>query len=285
VAFDGVEELTHPASLAEAWSQKEERGDAARFIGGGIDLAVFAPPSVRRLIDLARLGLSYVREKDGEIRIGATATMSEIGESPFVHDYAGGFLATVLSRVASPLQRNLATFGGTIGSARPWSDVIPALLVLGATLAVYDGKEGALPLSEYLKRRSTGFRPLITEIRLPRTGGAAAAEFEKFSRTRFDISMLNCACFVGLKDGKCETVRIAIGGRPAIATRLYDVEEEMKGEPLDEVTVERIAALAAQRGELSDDRRSTAAYRRTLAEVGVKRCLERIAGRLGGEGR
>jgi len=273
VAFDGVEELSHPRSLAEAWAQKGEGGDAA---------AVFAPPSVRRLIDLTGLGLSYVREEDGEIKIGAVTTMSEIGESPFLHDYAGGFLATVLHQVASPLQRNLATFGGTLGSAHPWSDIIPALLVLDATLVVYDGKENPLPLSEYLERRSTGFRPLIAEIQLPQIPTGAGAEFVKFSRTRFDIALLNCACFIGLRGGRCETVRIAIGGRPAIATRLNEVEEELKGEALDEAAIERIAALAAQRVELRDDRRSSAEYRRALAEVGVKRCLKRIARRLGG---
>ncbi len=282
MAFDGVEELTHPASLAEAWSQKEEGGDAARFIGGGIDLAVFAPPSIRRLIDLAGLGISSIREGDGGVRIGAMATMTEIEESPFLRSYVGGFLTSVLSRVASPLQRNLATFGGTIGSLHPWSDIVPALLVLDATVVVYDGEEHVVSVDDYLDRRAKGSRPLISEIRLPRIPGGATAEFEKFSRTRFDISVLNCACFVGLKDGKCETVRIAIGGRPGIAARLYDVEEEMKGEPLDGKTIGEIAALAARRSELGDDRRASAEYRRTLAEVGVKRCLGRVAGRLGG---
>ena len=283
MSFDGVEELTHPASLAEAWSQKEEGGDAARFIGGGIDLAVFAPPSIRRLIDLAGLGISSIREGEGGVRIGATATMTEVAESPVVRDYLGGFLPGVLHRVASPLQRNLATFGGTIGSAHPWSDVIPVLLVLDAELAVYAGEERVLSLVDYLKERGEGFRPLITEIRLPLIAERGAAGFEKFSRTRFDVGLLNCACFVSLKDERCETVRIAIGGRPGIATRLYDVEGELTGEELTDQAIEDLAALAAERVEVGDDRRASGGYRRTLAKVGVKRCLERIVEGLEGE--
>jgi len=284
VSFDGVEELTHPASLAEAWSQKEEGGDAARFIGGGIDIAVFAPPSVRRLIDLAGLDISYVREEDG-LRIGATATMTEVAESPVVRDYLGGFLPGVLHRVASPLQRNLATFGGTIGSAHPWSDVIPVLLVLDAELAVYAGEERVLSLVDYLKERGEGFRPLITEIRLPLIAERGAAGFEKFSRTRFDIATLNCACFIGLKAERCETVRIAIGGRPGIATRLYDVEGELTGEELTDQAIEDLAALAAERVEVGDDRRASGGYRRILVRAGVKRALAGVAGRLRGDDR
>jgi len=237
------------------------------------------------LIDLTGLGLAYVQEEDGGIGIGATTTMTEVGESPLVQGYAGGFLPTVLRQVASPLQRNLATFGGTLGSLHPWSDIIPALLVLDAALVVYDGEEGVVPLDDYLKRREEGFRPLITEIRLPRIPGGAMAEFEKFSRTRFDIGLLNCACYVEFEGEKCKTARIAIGGRPAIATRLCNIEGELKGEVLDEATIERGAALAANWADLGDDRRASAEYRRTLAEIGVKRCLERITGRLGGEGR
>ena len=277
MSFDGVEELTRPTSLAEAWAQKEEGGEEARFIASGIDLAVFAPPSVKRLIDLGGLGLSYVREEDGGIGIGTTTTMTEIGESPLVQGYAGGFLATVIRRVASPLQRNLATFGGTLGTLHPWSDIVPALLVLDADLVVYDGEKGVVPLSDYLKRRGEGFRPLITEIRLPRISDTAGAAFEKFTRTRFDIGLLNCACFVELRDGRCETLRIAIGGRPAIATRLGEIEGEWEGGTFNREAIERIAGLAAERADLRDDLRASAGYRRTLAKVGVKRCLERIA--------
>ncbi|MGB2982527.1 MAG: FAD binding domain-containing protein, partial [Candidatus Bipolaricaulia bacterium] len=103
MGFDQVESLVRPSSLKEAWEEKAERGEAARFLGGGTDLALFTPTSVRALIDLAPLELSYVRGGESGIEVGATTTMTDVIESPQIASYAGGFVQEVLRQVASPL--------------------------------------------------------------------------------------------------------------------------------------------------------------------------------------
>jgi CO/xanthine dehydrogenase FAD-binding subunit len=283
VALTHIRDFLRPASIEEAWTSLAERGRRAKPIGGGIDAMLYAAPESTTVVDLAGLGLSYVRSGDGPA-IGATTTFAEIIESPLVRDYLGGILIDVLGRVASPLQRNLATIGGTLGSAHPWSDVIPLLLVLDAEVVVYDGHERTLPLTEYFTARAAGERPLITEIRLPTAPGSAACAFEEYSSTGFDVAILNCACFAALTSGRCATVRIAVGGTPRLATRLPAVEEELTGAVLDDATIDRIAALAGETIDARDDRRATADYRRDLARVGVSRCLRRIGRELGGTG-
>lgn len=281
--------LTHirgyvrPASAEEAWAALAERGKAAKAIGGGIDVLLYATREITTLVDLADLGLSYVRDGD-EMAIGATTTFTEIIESPLARKHLNGILIEVLKKVASPLQRNLATIGGTLGSAHPWSDVIPLLLVLDAEVAVYDGEARTLALAEYFTVRANGERPLITEVRLPVPPAGSACAFEEFSRTGFDVATLNCACFVTLDSGRCETVRIAVGGTPALATRRETVEAALVGGLLDDETIDRIAALAGETIEARNDRRASAAYRRDLARVGVSRCLRRIGEKLGGAG-
>lgn len=260
-----------------------ERGKAVRPIGGGIDVLPHTTPELTVLVDLTSAGLSYIHARDG-LAIGATTTFSEMIESPLVRDYLGGILIEVLENVASPLQRNLATIGGTLGSAHPWSDVIPLLLVLGADVTVYDGQERTAPLTEYFAGRAAGERPLITEIHLPAAPEVSACSFEEYSSTGFDVAALNCACFVALASGRCETVRIAIGGTPRLATRLPAVEGGLTGGALDDATIDRVSALAGETIDAGDDRRATAGYRRDLARIGVSRCLRRIAGELGGSG-
>ncbi len=275
-----IREYLRPASIEEAWAVLSERGKAAKPIGGGIDAMLYATPETRAVVDLADTGLSYVREEDG-LAIGATTTLTEIVESALAGEHLGGILIEVLEKVASPLQRNLGTIGGTLGSAHPWSDVIPLLLVLDAALVVYDGRERRLPLTEYLADRARDRHALILEVRLPTPPATAACAFEEFSATGFDVAVLNCACFVSLCAAGCESVRIAVGGTPALATRLPAIEEALIGAPLDDGAIDRVAALAGETIDARDDRRATAAYRRELARVAVSRCLRRVAERLG----
>lgn len=278
-----IRDYLRPASIEEAWAALAERGRGAKPIGGGIDAMLHAKPESATVVDLAGLGLSYIRDGDG-LAIGATTTFTEIVESPLAREYLNGILIEVLEKVASPLQRNLATIGGTLGSAHPWSDVIPLLLVLDAEVVVFDGQERPMPLAEYFAVRANGKRPLITEVRLPAAPEVSACEFEEYSSTGFDVAVLNCACFVALASGRCEAVRIAVGGTPRLATRLPAVEEGLTGAPLDDATIDRVAALAGKAIDARDDRRATAGYRRDLARVGVSRCLRRIGRELGGTG-
>lgn len=260
-----------------------KRGKAARPVGGGIDVHLFRVQEASALVDLTSLDLAYVRVDDG-LAIGATTTFTEILESSAGGEYLGGILVEVLEQVASPLQRNQGTIGGTIGSAHPWSDVIPLLLVLDAELTVYDGQEQRIPLARYLADRSSGARPLIVEVRLPAAPLGAGCAFEAFTTTGFDVAVLNCACYVASDDGRCTAARVAVGGTPALAKRLPVVEEALVGAPLGGAAIERAAGLAAEAIDARDDRRATADYRRTLARVGVARCLSRIAERRGGNG-
>jgi CO/xanthine dehydrogenase FAD-binding subunit len=277
VGLHQITAVVRPNSVEQAWSEKRDRGNRACFLGGGIDLVNFASPSVTTLIDLRGLRLSFVHREEDDVVVGATATMTEITESDEIKRYADGFLVGVLRQVASPLQRNAATLGGTIASAHPWSDVIPALLVLDARVSIFDGEERIVLLEQYFRRRTKSDRPLITAIRLPRLGEETSATFEKFSRTRFDVGMLNCACLVQTNEGRCENVRVAIGGTPSLATRLSRVEETLLENTLDETAIETAAEAAAGAVDARDDRRASSDYRRLLARIGVKRCLARIA--------
>ena len=280
MVFTQIREYLRPASIEEVWAALAEQGKAARAIGGGIDVMLRAKPELTTLVDLAGLGLSYIRDGDG-LAIGATTTFAEMIESPLVRDHLGGILTDVLGRVASPLQRSLATIGGTLGSAHPWSDVIPLLLVLDAEVVVFNGQERTAPLPGYFSARATGERPLITEVRLPGARSLSGCAFEEYSSTGFDVAVLNCACFVALASGRCEAARVAVGGTPRLATRLSAVEEGLTGAPLDDATIDRVAVLAGDAIDARDDRRATAAYRRDLARIGVSRCLRRIGRELG----
>jgi len=285
MGLDHVEEVVRPASLSEVVSLLQERGQSVALLGGGVSLVRYAPSSVTSLIDLSALGLDYVEEEGGRVRIGAATTLREILDHPLVAGYLHGVVVETLRQVASPLHRNLATIGGALVSADPWSDIITLFLALGAQVVIHDGTSDTLPLAKLYPVRPRLGGALLTEAVLPTPLPNAAAAFRKFNRTGFDIAVLNCACQVQLHDGRCVGARVVIGGSPRLAATLPEAEEALVGRSLTAETIEQAALAAKHAAEVRGDRRASAEYRRQLVWVGVRRCLREIQDRLGGRDR
>jgi len=258
-----------------------EGGKRAKLVGGGVDVALFAPPQVQTLIDLAMISKRTVEFRDDELVIGAGMTLTELLESPLAVEYLDGILVRMLRQVASPLLRNAATVGGALASTHPWSDVITLFLALDARVTQYAGQLKTTSLGELLEQRGIMDRAIITEVTLPVPADLTFASFEDFVRTGFDVGMLNCACRLTINDNVCKDVRVVLGGTPDIGHRLEAVESALNGARLDPATIESAAELAAEVIPARDDVRASADYRRVLAAAGVRRSLMRIVQRLG----
>jgi len=278
VALRSVETVIRPSTLKEAWQEKRRLGDAARFLAGGIDIVLYAPATVTTLIDLKALDLDTIRQGTKGLEVGATATMTSILESRTARAYLDGFLVRVLREVASPLQRNLATMGGSLAMAHPWSDVIPALLALDAEAVVFDGSERTVAVESLLELRTHGGFPIVMTILLPAPPSGARGAFLSLTRTAFDVAVLNAACVAETEGGVLKNVRIAVGGTPGLASRLRAVEELADGVAATADEIERIGAAAGKAIDAREDRRAGAEYRRCAAQALVARCLSEIAG-------
>jgi CO/xanthine dehydrogenase FAD-binding subunit len=60
--------------------------------------------------------------------------------------------------------------------------------------------------------------------------------------------------------------------------RARRAEQRLRGEPISEQVILEAAMLAAQESEPIDDHRASAAYRRMMVEVLVKRAIYRALG-------
>jgi carbon-monoxide dehydrogenase medium subunit len=280
LAIHQIQSIVRPGSIEEAWRRRLAEAANSRFLAGGIELVLYAPPTVTTLIDLSGLGMGGVRRDGDDLVIGAMATLTEVLESPLAGSVAHGFLGVVLRQVASPLQRNVATIGGAAVRAHPWSDIATALVVLGARLDVFDGGRRSLDLGERRDERNEPF-PLVLAVRLPRAFGPVEAAFQKFARTSFDVALLNCACSLLRERGTCHDVRVVVGGTPAVAQRLSRAEGALSGQRLTAGTMAAAAREAAGEVDARDDRRATGEYRRRLTEIGMRRCLAGLNDRTG----
>ena len=269
MSLTGITSYLRPTTLEEALSLLDER---ALAVGGGTDVIRHPHQGVTTLVDLGALPLRYIRHDRG-FAVGATATLTDMLEHPGLAGHLDGVIAGMLRGVGSPLLRNAATLGGHLARGR-YSDVVPVLAALDATVTLFDGTERTLPLAAYYRDGLHRSRSLITEVGIPAAGADTAAAFLKFTRTSFDFALLNCAVRVRLDGaGKVAECRVAVGETPGLGAPVEPAAAALRGGPLDDDHIAAAAAVAAETIPAQDDQRASADYRRALCRVGVRRCL------------
>jgi CO/xanthine dehydrogenase FAD-binding subunit len=277
MSIANVSRFVRPPDLAAAVAAVRAGGIP---VSGGTDVMLHPPTQATELVDLTALHLSGIEPFRGGVRIGANTTLTEMLRDPRVASLGSGVVATMLLEVGSPLLRNRATIGGHLARGR-LSDIIPVLLALDATITWNDGSAHTQTLAAFYKEGRHRNPLIITAVTIPQAPEPSAAAFRKFTRTAFELAMLNCACRIDLRaDGAIGSARVVIGETPAVGASVSDSEVYLAGRPLDLETVSAASRMAAAAVPARNDERASAEYRRVLAEVLVRRCLTEIAERL-----
>src|SRR6201997_5131581 len=123
-------------SLDEALSLLAQSEDAKILAGGhslipAMKLRLTQPPL---LVDIGRIkDLSYVREDNGQIRIGATTTHYQIESADLLKKICP-LLPDCASHIGDVQVRNKGTIGGSLAHADPAGDWPAAIIALNAEL-------------------------------------------------------------------------------------------------------------------------------------------------------
>ncbi|MEX1207014.1 MAG: FAD binding domain-containing protein [Acidimicrobiia bacterium] len=274
--LDNIVAFERPTNITEAFAAI---ANGAVPVSGGTDVILHRRRSPTTLVDLTGLPLAGISRVENNIVVGATTTMTEMLHHAETAAVANGVIAQMLREVGSPLLRNVATIGGHVARGR-LSDVIPVLLALDSTIQFHDGSDKSESLAGFYAREGHREPLIVTGVTIPVPQAGSAAAFRKFSRTRFDLAILNAACRVDLDGETVSAARIVVGETPALGASLAACEASLVGGPLDESAIERCATVAASAVPARDDDRASAEYRRTLGAVLVRRCLRDAAGRL-----
>ena len=211
-----------------------------------------ARPSV--VVDISRLGLSGIDERDGAIHIGPLTTWNELAG----YERAGLEAVAECAHGIGDVQiRNLGTIGGSVVHADPASDMPAVLLALGARVAVRSPQGdrevaiGDLLLGPFLT--SLAQQELVTDIVVPLPVAGSASAYASVEHPASGFALVGAAAVSG-PDG--ETV--ALTGAGATPFVLPD------GAPRETI----VAA------EVFGDRFAPEEYRRELAVVVAERALE-----------
>lgn len=242
----------------------------ATLIAGATDVGLWVTKQLRDLSPVVFLNqipdLSEIRETQDGLRIGATATLTDL--LPLIAARHPSF-GELIRRYASVQVRNAATIGGNIANGSPIGDGPPALIALGATLHLRKGPETrSLPLEDFFidygkQDRHPG--EFVEAIFLP-TQADTLYCYKLSKRFDQDISAV-CGCFnITTEAGNVTSARIAFGGMAGTPKRASAIEAALMGKPWTLDTVQAALPAFATDYQPLSDMRASAAYRLKAAQ-------------------
>lgn len=271
--FDYVEADSADAALAAL----AQHGDEAKLMAGGhslIPLMKFRLSTPAVVVDIGRIGdLSFINDAGDHVAIGALTRHRAVETSDLLQAEVP-MLAHVASQVGDPAVRHRGTLGGSIAHGDPASDLPAALLALGGSV-VAKGPNGGrvIPASELFTgflETAVGPDEMITEVRIPKTGGAGWS-YQKFNRRAQDWAIVGVAAQAGVNGGGTTVSLVNMGSTPILAGAV-------NAALASGASAADAAAVAAEGTSPPEDLNGDAEYRTALAQVLVGRALAEVNG-------
>src|SRR5229473_4852956 len=265
------------------------RLENAKLLAGGqslmpmLNMRYVLPDHV---VDLNRVeGLSYIREANGAIEIGAMTRQRDLEFSdavrarwPIMHE--------ALLQVGHRQTRNRGTIGGSLCHLDPAAELVSLATGYDATVTVAGPNgERQIPFAEFpVAYMTPALEPteLLIGIRFPQWAPRHGYAFVEFSRRRGDFAITSAAVLIETDAaGKITRASVTIGGMGTAPSRAREVEQAIVGQ-VPTAQLFREACESCRKLEAIDDVHAPASYRQHLAAVLSRRALEKAHGRLTG---
>ena len=271
-------------TLDEALNLLAQNEDAKILAGGhslipAMKLRLIQPPL---LVDIGRIkDLSYIREEDGQIRIGAMTTHYQIESSDLLKQICP-LLPECAAHIGDLQVRNKGTIGGSLAHSDPAGDWPAAILALNAEIvAVSKNGERTIKADDFfVDLLTTALEPgeILREVRVNKNGTHHA--YVKMPHPASGFAVVGVAANLIMNgSNECQSASIGITGVSSKAYRASAVESALKNASLNDDTVRSAAAHATEGEDVNGDLFASAEYRRHLAEVYTKRAIEAAAKR------
>jgi carbon-monoxide dehydrogenase medium subunit len=271
-------EYEAPRTLEEALALLAD-GSAKPLAGGMslIPLMKLRLAAPERVVDLGRIpGLSYIREEDGVIRIGAMTTHYEIESSPVLRARCP-LLAATAAQIGDMQVRNVGTIGGSVAHADPAADYPAALLALEAQVRLARaGAERTLAIADFfVDVFTTALEPgeIVREVIVPAETPGTGVSYQKVAHPASGFAVVGIAARVRRSEGRITLARLGVTGLSARPFRATGAERLLEGTAATEADLRGAAAAVSDGVEANSDLYASAEYRAHLARVYAARAL------------
>jgi carbon-monoxide dehydrogenase medium subunit len=262
--------------------------DNAKLLAGGQSLMPmlnmrFVLPD--HVIDLNRVdGLSYIRDSNGALEIGAMTRQRDIEFSDVVRERCP-LMHEAIRQVGHRQTRNRGTLGGSLCHLDPSAELVSVAAALDAKVAVA-GKNGARSIDfaafpvAYMTP-AIELDELLTGVTFPCWPAGHGYAFVEFARRHGDFAIVSAAALLEENNGKVTRASVTLGGMGPAPVRAIEVERALIGEAVEEKRLREICETLRKLDAI-EDIHAPASYRQQLATVLSRRALlkahERIAG-------
>lgn len=221
------------------------------YIAGGTDLLVEMKSghdiSNNTVIDLTHIKeMSGVKKIDNEIEIMACTTHDEVVLNNDVNKCLKALSAACRS-VGSPQIRNMGTIGGSIGTASPASDPMPALMLADGKVVIINkkGETREERLEDFiLKPGVTTLKQdeMILSVKVKSLEEYKQSFYKIGRRKALAIARLNFAMAILKNDDETiKDIKIVIGAALPVTKRFYDIEKDLIGKKLTGDIIEQVS--------------------------------------------
>jgi carbon-monoxide dehydrogenase medium subunit len=280
-------EYYSPDNLAEAYRILATHGEDAVPIAGGSFFMGHREElfdEVAAVVNIKRLGLSYIRSDGNVLCIGATTTLAELERADEMRHGPFAIFAETVRELNIVEVRNVATIGGEVCIAGEVD--MPTTLLAYDAQVVIGSSEGQRKLSMedfHIGYLNTALKPgeMVIEVRVPRPPTGTCGGFAKFERTAADLPIVNVASRVTLDPaGVCREARVAVGAATVagVPRRSVAAEAVLVGKRLDQQLI-RDAASATADIECINDFRASAELRSHWVACGTEDALTLAMGK------
>jgi carbon-monoxide dehydrogenase medium subunit len=308
-------EYERATSVEGAIASLQRLGPEARIIAGGHSLLPMMKlrlANPEHLIDINDLTeLAYIREQDGEIRIGALTRHVDLLKSDLLAAHFPLF-RDAETVIADPVVRNRGTIGGSLCQADAAEDLSAVCSAAKAKVVIRGGEPavdtaGREPHAVHTEQdlvlahrhmdavdgervigmdgfhvgpymTAVGAGELLTEIRLGIRPGAGSAH-EKVERRAGDWAIAATSAAVWMQGGTIADVGIALSAVGLTTIHLTRAEELLRGQaPSEELFVQAGEIASADCAPMADGR-GPVDYKRHLAGILTTRALRRATAR------
>jgi len=277
-----------PASVAETVGLLAQHDGEAKILAGGQSLMPLLNMRLARpglLVDVARVPeLSYLRETDGGLAIGAMTRQRAVEHSELVKTRHPLLHAATL-QIAHPQNRNQGTVGGSLAHADPAAEYPALALALDARFRAAGPKgERTIAAADFFVTYLTTAleaTEMLTEVWLPSLEARTGWSFLEVARRHGDFALAGVVATLTLDGGgRCVRPRVVLFGVGATPLRAAEAEKAVTGEkPGNNLFEEAARRASTALEEPLSDVHAAADYRRDLARVLTRRALAEAASR------
>ncbi|MGA8613584.1 MAG: xanthine dehydrogenase family protein subunit M [Xanthobacteraceae bacterium] len=237
------------------------------------------------IIDLNLVGgLSYIREQNGALEIGAMTRQRDIEFSDAVRERCP-LMHEAVRQIGHRQTRNRGTLGGSLCHLDPSAELVTLAAALDAKVSVA-GRNGsrsidfaAFPVA-YMTP-AIELDELLTGATFPCWPRGHGYAFVEFARRHGDFAIVSTAVLIEEDNhGKVTRASVTLGGMGPAPVRASEVERALIGEVIEEKRLREICETLRKLDAIEDIHAPTS-YRQQLATVLPRRALikahERIA--------